>query len=129
MNFSEKLTECKDILTEKTADLKDWVLENKKISILILSLLVVILLCIVLLISLSPKKEKKVIENPLVLSSELVVPKGPANPDSFKLSRTTEDKWDSEQLEPYFTKPSGREIEDLEKANDKLIKNILEAAP
>ncbi|MCQ2576913.1 MAG: hypothetical protein MJ176_00125 [Treponema sp.] len=130
MDFKQKFDNIKDILQVKIADLKDFVEENKKISILVLSLVLVILLCIVLIfVSLGGSKKKVILDDPLILTSDLMVPPNPANPDSFQLSRTTKDKWEVSEIEPYFTKPSEKETDDLSKANDKIIKELLEAAP
>lgn len=130
MDFKQKFDNIKDILQLKIADLKDFVEENKKISILVLSLVLVILLCIVLIfVSLGGSKKKVILDDPLILTSDLMVPPNPANPDSFQLSRTTKDKWEVSEIEPYFTKPSEKETDDLSKANDKIIKELLEAAP
>jgi len=130
MDFKQKFSDIKDVLQVKFADLKDFVEENKKLSILVLSLVLVILLCIVLIFVAAGKGKKKVIlDDPLILNSELMTPPNPANPDSFQLSRTTKDKWETEEIEPYFTKPSEKETDDLSKANDKIIRELLEAAP
>ena len=129
MAFLDKTTEIIDVLQDKIADLKDRALENKKITILVLSLVLLILLCIILLFALAPKKEAAPVQDEIVITQELMVPRGPSSPDTFKLSRNTKDKWTVPEIEPYFTTPSGKEIEDLEKANNKVVKNILEAAP
>lgn len=130
MDFKQKFSDIKDILAVKIADIRDFIKENKKISILVLSLILVILLCIVLIfVAAGSGKKKVILDDPLILTSDLMVPPNPANPDSFQLSRTTKDKWEVDEIEPYFTKPSEKETHDLSKANDKLIRELLEAAP
>jgi len=93
---------------------------------------VVILVCIILLLSLGKKEKNKPAEIPgqkLEFTERLVVPDGPALPRDYTTSRKTEEKWSSEEAEPYFTVPAEKEIESLANANDNMINEIIGAAP
>lgn len=124
-----------DIIKEKASaifeKLKNFYEENKKLSIIILSLVAVLLLCLILLISIAgKKKEPKAIPGTVLeLTEPLAVPNGPELPKDYTASRTPKDKWSVEEAEEWFTIPAQKEIDSLSKANDNLINEITGAAP
>ena len=110
--------------------IRDYCSENKRNAILIASLIVLVLLLIILLLCIPKnKKTQKVIEKPVVLTESLLVPDGPELHKDYNISRQTQEKWSDEQAETWFEKPSSRDIESLEKANDNIIRDITGAAP
>ena len=94
----------------------------------ILSTGIVSLILIIVLLS-NNKKNEKTEQFPLVLQEELVIPPSAELPKDYNISRKTEEKWTTEETDEWFTVPSDREVENLSKANEKIIDNILEAAP
>ena len=94
----------------------------------ILSTGIVSLILIIVLLS-NNKKNEKTEQFPLVLQEELVIPPSAELPKDYNISRKTEEKWTTEETDKWFTVPSDREVENLSKANEKIIDNILEAAP
>ena len=122
-NLKEKIVSLYELI-------KDYCSENKRNAILIGSLCVLILLLLILLICLPKnKKEKTPQEKPVVLTETLLIPDGPEIHKDYNISRQTQEKWNDEQAEEWFEKPTERDINSLEKANDNIIQEITGAAP
>ena len=123
-NLKEKIVSLYELI-------KDYCSENKRNAILIGSLLVLLLILIILLICFIPKGKKTTAteEKPIVLTETLLIPDGPELHKDYNISRQTQEKWDEEQTEQWFEKPTERDIESLEKANDNIILDITGAAP
>ena len=106
--------------------------DNKKVFFLLISLFFVIFLCIILLIFI-PKENKQSnnshIENHLELSEKPLIPNGPELPKDYTFSRKTKEKWTEEEAQIWFTEPSQKDIDSLSKSNDKMINEIIGAAP
>lgn len=113
---------------------QDFLLENKKKTIIICGFLIfmtfsaVIVLC-VNETSASGKKNKKIDEQKLVLDQELLVPPGPVVPEGYITTRKTEKNWSEEEIEKWFTLPDETEVEQLSQANDRIVQEIIGAAP
>ena len=122
-NLKEKIISLYELI-------RDYCSENKRNAILIGSLIILVLLLLILLLCL-PKKKKKteVQEKPVVLTETLLIPDGPELQRDYNISRKTQEKWDEEQADTWFEKPTERDIESLEKANDNIILDITGAAP
>ena len=121
-----------DSVKEKIRDLMET---NKTLFFAAAGMAFVFLLCIVLLIYLlatgSGKKSKnKGIEQTTVMGTETpVIPDGPKLPKDYNISRPAKDKWTKEESEEWFTVPTEKEIESLSFSNDKIVNDILQAAP
>lgn len=106
--------------------------DNKKVFFLLVSLFFVIFLCIILLIFI-PKENKQSnnshIENHLELSEKPLIPNGPELPKDYTFSRKTKERWTEEEAQIWFTEPSQKDIDSLSKSNDKMINEIIGAAP
>lgn len=106
--------------------------DNKKVFFLLVSLFFVIFLCIILLIFI-PKENKQSnnshIENHLELSEKPLIPNGPELPKDYTFSRKTKERWTEEEAQVWFTEPSQKDIDSLSKSNDKMINEIIGAAP
>lgn len=124
-----------DKIKTRFAKIKDaiveWVMNNKKLSIVVGALIVLMLVCIIILIAVSGKNKKKPVtyDERLELTQELVVPNGPELPRDYTISRETQESWSEEEAEKWFTVPSDKEINGLSKANDNMVEDILGAAP
>ena len=129
MELKEKFESIKEKIILAYNSLLNWVGENTKQAVLICITSILFLVCIILLFSLKPKKEKKIPDTQIVLTEELLIPPSPALPNGYNNSRITKDKWSNEEIDKWFTKPSDKEIDDLSKANDKIISEITGAAP
>lgn len=64
-----------------------------------------------------------------MLDQPLLVPDGPAVPNGYVTSRQTEKHWSDEDVEQWFTEPDREEVEKLGDANDRIINEIIGAAP
>ena len=122
-NLKEKIISLYELI-------RDYCSENKRNAILIGSLIILVLLLLILLLCL-PKKKKtsEVQEKPVVLTETLLIPDGPELQRDYNISRKTQEKWDEEQADTWFEKPTEKDIESLEKANDNIILDITGAAP
>ena len=122
-NLKEKIISLYNLIA-------DYCRDNKRNAILFASLGVCILLLIILLLCL-PKSKKQSQNEPknIVLTQELLIPNGPEFDRDYNITRETKDKWTEEQTEEWFTVPSVKDIESLEKANDNIISEITGAAP
>lgn len=120
-NLKEKIISLYELI-------RDYCSENKRNAILIGSLIILVLLLLILLLCL-PKKKTEVQEKPVVLTETLLIPDGPELQRDYNISRKTQEKWDEEQADTWFEKPTERDIESLEKANDNIILDITGAAP
>ncbi|MCQ2592973.1 MAG: hypothetical protein MJ188_09345 [Treponema sp.] len=107
--------------------------ENKKLSIVIIGLIISILILLLLVLSLAGKsKNQKGAEKEKVLytlTEPLLVPNGPEIEESYTITRDKKEKWSEEEVKQWFTIPSEKDIESLKKTNDRLISDILGAAP
>ena len=122
-NLKEKIVSLYELV-------RDYCSENKRNAILIGSLLILLLLLIILLICIPKKKKTDALqEKPVVLTETLLIPDGPELQRDYNISRKTQEKWDEQQADEWFEKPTERDIESLEKANDNIILDITGAAP
>ena len=122
-NLKEKIVSLYELI-------RDYCTENKRNAILIGSLLVLLLILLILLICIpKTKKTDSVQEKPVVLTETLLIPDGPELQRDYNISRKTQEKWNEEQADEWFEKPTERDIESLEKANDNIIRDITGAAP
>ena len=103
---------------------------NRKQAVLITVLgCSIILLVILLCASLSKKSKPKTTENNIVLSETPLIPSSPEIQENYTLSRTTKDKWTTEEADEWFTVPGQKDIDSLSKMNENLVSDITEAAP
>lgn len=108
--------------------------ENKKQTIFVCSILIFMTLCgfFVLLLSTSQqeKKETKVInQKNLVIDQELLIPNELTINNKYTHVRQKKEKWSEEEANEWFTVPDETEIEKLSQSNDKIVKDIIGAAP
>ncbi len=130
MDFKSFFENLKDKIVSLFELIKDYCSENKRNAILFATLGASILLLIILLLCI-PKTKKKEVQNekPVVLTETLLIPDGPEINRDYNISRQTQDKWTDEQADTWFEKPTEKDIESLEKANDNIIRDITGAAP
>lgn len=108
--------------------------ENRKQTILVCSVLIFMTLCgfFILLLSTSQqeKKETKVTnQKNLVIDQELLLPNELTINNKYTHVRQKKEKWSEEEANEWFTVPDETEIEKLSQANDKIVKDIIGAAP
>ena len=138
MNFAsiieslrDKITGLIDSLSEKLSELMET---NKKLVFLFAGLIFAVLLCLILLVIALSKSDKEkdtksIPQTEILEVEEAVIPDGPKLPKDYNISRPAKDKWSDEEAEEWFTIPGENEVESLSFSNDKIVKDILEAAP
>ncbi len=114
--------------------LRDLIDENRKIALAIAGGLLAVLILILTLMIVSDQKSKalkKTAIDPkkLVIDQPLLVPDGPAVPNGYITSRTPAKSWTEKDIEQWFTEPDKEEVEKLGDANDRIINEIIGAAP
>lgn len=127
----DKITGLIDSLSEKLSELMET---NKKLVFLFAGLIFAVLLCLILLVIALSKSDKKkdtksIPQTEILEVEEAVIPDGPKLPKDYNISRPAKDKWSDEEAEEWFTIPGENEVESLSFSNDKIVKDILEAAP
>lgn len=127
MDFSKVSEKLKNFFSK----VYDFLLKNKKRSLIILLAFLIFLLILLLIISISKTTGKKDIQeqHSIVFTEELLVPGGPEVKEDYSVSRKTSETWSEEETENWFTVPSAKEVEDLANANDNLISDVIGAAP
>ena len=114
------------------SDIQDYFSQNKKRTLVLCAILVFMTVSAIVILSRTmpvPGKEKKKAQRTLVLDESLVPPKGPEIPDGYITARTTKDKWDDEEIKEWFTEPDKAELDNLASSNDRIIEDIIGAAP
>lgn len=114
--------------------IKDFYKEKKIVAIIstvLISLFLIALICVIVQTSSSPKKNKSIPreETFLVPDQKLLLPQAKTYSNEYALTREPKEKWDEEEAKKYFTVPSSKELNELEKSNDKLIDEILGETP
>lgn len=113
---------------------KEYIDENRNIVLIVAGGLLAVLVLILILMIASDQKSraaKKAAIDPkkLVIDQPLLVPDGPTVPNGYITSRTTEKNWSENNVEQWFTQPDQTEVEKLGEANDRIINEIIGAAP
>ena len=108
--------------------------ENRKQTIFVCSVLIFMTLCgfFILLLSTSQQEKKgtKVInQKNLVIDQELLLPNELTINNKYTHVRQKKEKWSEEEANEWFTVPDETEIEKLSQSNDKIVKDIIGAAP
>ena len=118
-------------IQETVDSIREFLEENRRLTIIVCSGLIVILILISILMMVSPssKKNRTPVSRTLVLTEPLLLPEAPVVPDGYITSRITQKNWPDEELEPWFPLPDAAEVEKLGEANDRIINEIIGAAP
>ena len=120
--------------SEIFANAKDFFKKKKNAAIITIVLVILFLLSLIVFAvqSCSQNSKSKTVrieELPLVPDQKLMLPEGPSILDGYALTRPPQEKWTKEDAEEFFTLPTEKEMQKLESANDRLIDEILGAAP
>lgn len=116
-------------LKEKISSIQIFIQEHKVLCLSIaFGLLIIILLLFLFTKSDDKVQSSQSIQN-IELEHELVLPLEPTSTKDYYIDRENKDKWDTDEIDQWFTKPQGELLDDLEYQNDMMIQDILEAAP
>ena len=85
---------------------------------------------VILMIQTTPEKkaEPRQVEK-FEQDSPLLIPDAPDIEKDYYPNRITENQWSKEEINRWFTFPEDETMKELEKANDKIVNDILDAAP
>ncbi|MGN0725293.1 MAG: hypothetical protein ACI4LR_03880 [Treponema sp.] len=128
-----------DFLTEKFERLADFLKEKKYVALSCI-ILVVFTICAFIVFSVhsctTTSEKKAPVQENLPRQNQsfsplqpIVQPEGPSAPEGYALSRQPEPRWTTQEIEQEFTLPEQNNLNDLQKANDNAINEILGAAP
>ena len=85
---------------------------------------------IILMIQTSPEKKVQVQEpEPFEQDAPVLIPDSPNIEKEYYPNRVTENQWSKDEINRWFTFPEDEAMTELEKANDKIEDEILQAAP
>ncbi|MDR3284218.1 MAG: hypothetical protein LBS97_03440 [Treponema sp.] len=68
-------------------------------------------------------------EAPLFLQNPLIPPEQPGIPDDYLLYRERSSAWSNKEVDRWFIVPDSNMLRELHEANDKMISDLLRAAP
>ena len=85
---------------------------------------------IILMIQTTPSKKTEFqAAEPFVQDASILIPDSPDIEKDYYPSRVTENQWPEAEVKKWFTYPEDEVMAELEKANDKITKDIIESAP
>ena len=124
-SFKEMLQKVKEsFVTEKISDV------FKNIYVMISAFIILVIVLLLLIFSLnSGKSSKKNIMPVADLKDDLILPDEPGIQQEFQYYHMQKTKWTDEDAAEWFMSPDSQMMEELTDSNDKLISDILEAAP
>ena len=114
------------------SDVQDYFTENRRRVIAVCAVLVFMAVSALVILTRSMPLSVKVKKKPqrtLVLDQTLVPLKGPEAPDGYITTRKIQEKWSQQEIDEWFTEPDSTELDKLAAANDRIIEEILGAAP
>lgn len=83
----------------------------------------------VLFIQTSPEKQRSEISEHFEADAPLLIPDAPNIEKDYYPSRTTENQWSKDDVDKWFTYPDEDVMKEISDSNDKIVRDILEAAP
>ncbi|MBQ0166604.1 MAG: hypothetical protein KBT02_05835 [Treponema sp.] len=121
---------------DKTVDFcrEKWE-EQRLICIAVLALVLLIILLLILLPSLSVEKPEKVKASQTDSVAEiemepfLSIPSEPYIEDDYVYTRDKVTRWSESAVNEWFSEPDEEMLDELKKANDKLIDDMMEVVP
>lgn len=84
---------------------------------------------IILLIQTSPGKKPAEIPETFEADAPVLIPDSPEIEKDYYFSRATENQWEKDEVDKWFTYPDEDSMKNVSETNDKIVKGILEAAP
>lgn len=125
-----------DFMSERTQDFVDFLKSKKPVAVVTL-ILIALTVCAVITMTVyscanqKPRSKKLPVPvaEPFEPDQPIVLPSSPEIADGYALSRTPQTKWTQEEEEKWFTAPDTNNLEDLKKANDSMMSDVIGAAP
>lgn len=121
--------------TIKTA-VADFMSRTSRITITIIAILVILTVSALVVLLAQPKSKaqtKTVVEPSIVTDfkteDDFIPPEGIKLTEDYYFSRVTNDTWSREEVDRWFTLPNEAALDELGRANDALVEEIVGAAP
>lgn len=112
-------------------NIQSVLLEDKRKLIIVCGCLLLILL-IALLILVGKvgrgKKTPSIIET-LTLQETPLMPSSSIESEDYIISRKKEDQWSESDVREWWTEPGDKEVRKIEQINDRVVQDLIEAAP
>lgn len=128
--MKEKFNEIKEKLLDIKDTITDWIDDNLTVVMISVGALIVMLVLFAI-ISLSSSKKK--ISAPTIQYAEeqnsFIPPLSSTLLEDYYFNREQKDQWSTEEVEQWFTPVTEKEIQDLSKANSRLIEELEGRAP
>ncbi|MBQ9238238.1 MAG: hypothetical protein IJ191_02850 [Treponema sp.] len=107
---------------------------RNRAAVISATVLIVMTMAAVIVVSITftaPKKpsEPPFTEQEFTPDHPVLVPPSPVASDGYVYSRDKHGRWTEEDAAPWFTPPDATALSDLSQANDRIITDILDAAP
>lgn len=100
------------------------------LSVIILVVFLFIAGLVILMIQTTPaKKTEFQAAEPFTQDSPILIPDSPDIEKDYYPSRVTENQWGEDEVKKWFTFPEDEVMGELEKANNSIITDVIEAAP
>ena len=122
----------KELIQEKISQLQFSLSEEdnkKKVLFVVFGILLVLIIILIFILCSSPKEKELLPKVNYEITDYLYSPTSPEISSDYMFSRTPKKSWTEEEANNYITLPTEKMLDDLQNANDKLIKDILEASP
>ncbi len=119
-------------IKETVKKIQSFLQKDTKKTFIACGVLIFLCLCAIIALAASSnkkEKQKSLKEQPLVLDQPLLIPSAPGIPDEYITTRKTEKNWKEDEIEKWFTLPDEEEVQKLGDANDRIIQDIIGAAP
>lgn len=120
MNFEDIKYEISDFAHEKP------------ILLTVICIVVFLFIAGIIILMIQTTPEKKAVSpapEPFTANESILIPDSPDIEKDYYPNRVTENEWSQDEINKWFTYPEDESMEELEKANDRIIKDITEAAP
>ena len=98
-----------------------------RITLIILVFFVIAM--IIIFIQSSKPKQKQYEQTNIIIDSTPLYPAGPEIEKEYYQTRKKENTWSDDEIKKWFTETDQKLINELEKSNDKIINEVIGAAP
>ncbi len=121
-------------IKESLQNILDLLKKDSKKTLIACSILIFLCICAIIALAVGNANQKKLPkkiteEQKLVLDEPLLVPSAPGISDEYITTRKTEKNWNENEIEKWFTLPDENEVQKLGDSNDRIIQDIIGAAP
>lgn len=107
--------------------------EEKRTAAIVTAIVILLFLLgligMMLYLNSKPAGPKTYAEPPFEADQKIILPEGPSVPDGYAVTRELSEKWTEQESRENFTLPDNSALNSLKNSNDKIVNEILGAAP